>query len=124
MITETKDTANNNLTVEIPNDPALHVRDNTTLVGESRKEAHRPKESLTNPKSTLSIGCWNVRTMYATGKTAKVAKEMSNYGIDILGISEARWTGFGRVQVNNNETVIFSGKENAHEAGVALMMSK
>lgn len=32
---------------------------------------------------TIMKGNWNVRTMYATGATAQVAKEMREYKIDI-----------------------------------------
>ena len=37
---------------------------------ESHMEVHMQKDTLANPKITRRIGTWNVRTMYATGKTA------------------------------------------------------
>ena len=43
--------------------------------GESQLEAHGRKVSLANPKRTFRIGCWNVRTMFAGGRTAMVVKE-------------------------------------------------
>ena len=52
---------------------------------------------LLNPKSNCNIGTWNVQTMYSTSKTAQVIKEIGNYKLDILGISECRWTGSGRM---------------------------
>ena len=72
-----------------------------TGTGVSRKEACSLRESLATPKSimkigTWKIGTWNARTMYRIGKTAVVAREMRKYGIDVLGISECRWAGFGR----------------------------
>ena len=95
-----------------------------TSVGESRKEAHRLKQSLNKPKETLNVGNWNVRTMYAIGKTEQVAKVMKEYRLDVLGISECRWTGFGKVKLRTGETVIYSGREDGlHRNGVAIMMS-
>ena len=63
--------------------------------------------------------------MYSTGKTAEVTREMNRYNIDILGISECRWIGFGRLRTRNGETIIYSGRENdnEHYGGVALIMS-
>jgi hypothetical protein len=96
-----------------------------TLLGESRKEAQRPTASLVKPKQTLNIGSWNVRTMYTIGKSAQVARVMNDYKIDVLGISECRWTGFGKTKLSTGETVIYSGREDGiHRSGVAIMMSK
>ena len=39
------------------------------------------------------MATWNVRTMFQTGNTAEVEREMLLCRIDILGISERRWTG-------------------------------
>ena len=50
---------------------------------------------------------------------------MRNYNIDILGISECRWTGFGNIQTNTGENIIYSGREDGqHRNGVAIIMSK
>ncbi len=96
-----------------------------TSAGQSRKEACRLMESFAKPNLTINIGNWNVRTMYAIGKTAQVAKVMKDYSIDVLGISECRWTGFGKMKLNTGETVIYSGREDGiHREGVAIMMSK
>ncbi|GFR92148.1 craniofacial development protein 2 [Elysia marginata] len=57
-----------------------------TRLGESREEAQELTTPIVNPKSILNLGNWNVRTMYATGKAAQVAKEMSRYSMDILGV--------------------------------------
>ena len=38
--------------------------------GESQLEARGGKVSLANPKRNFRIGCWNVRTMFAGGRTA------------------------------------------------------
>ncbi len=43
-------------------------------------------------KNAIRIGAWNVRTLYEAGRTALVAREMEKYGLEILGLSEVRWT--------------------------------
>ena len=45
-------------------------------------------------KEQYCIGTWNVRSMNQ-GKLEVVKQEMARVNIDILGISERRWTGMG-----------------------------
>ena len=100
------------------------VRRSVTVAGQSRKEACNPKETFAHPKHKTRIGCWNVRTMYSDGKTEQVCKEMENYKIDILGISECRWNGMGKVKTVDQNLILFSGKEERHESGVAIILNK
>ena len=87
-----------------------------TTMGESRKGAHSPNNSLANPKTKVKVGCWNVRTMFSVG---------TRYGIGILGIGECRWSGFGRLKARTGETIIYSGRDDdVHQSGVAIIMSK
>ena len=95
-----------------------------TMVGESLREAQRPTRSLVTPKTILNVGHWNVRTMYRGGAAAQIAREMERYQLDILGISECRWTGAGRLKMDIGCTVVYSGDEQRHEGGVAIMMSQ
>ena len=77
-----------------------------------------------DPKKTIKVGTWNVRTMYQVSKTAQVIKEMDRYNIAIMGISECRWTGSGKT-VSSNHTIIFSGRaDDQHKEGVGLIMNK
>lgn len=94
------------------------------IVNESMTSSDRPRSYLLNPKHTINIAAWNVRTMYESSKAAQIAKEMRKYDIKILGISEARWTGNGKVRCSTGETIIYSGKENEHQSGVAIMINK
>ena len=55
-------------------------------------------------KEQYCIGTWNVRSMNQ-GKLEVVKQEMARVNIDILGISELRWTGW----VNLTQmTIIYS----------------
>jgi hypothetical protein len=52
------------------------------------------KSLIPNVTKQHTIGTWNARSMNI-GKLEIVKKEMENVGIDILGISELKWTGKG-----------------------------
>ena len=45
-------------------------------------------------KEQYCIGTWNVRSMNQ-GKLEVVKQEMARVNVDILGISELKWTGMG-----------------------------
>ena len=45
-------------------------------------------------KEQYCIGIWNVRSMNQ-GELEVVKQEMARVNIDILGISELKWTGMG-----------------------------
>ena len=47
-------------------------------------------------KEQYCIGTWNVRSMNQ-GKLEGVKQEMAKVNVDILGISELRWTGMGEI---------------------------
>ena len=78
--------------------------------GQIRKEAFDPTRSLTSPRHQLRVGLWNTRTMYETSKTAQVIGEMQRYRLNILGVSEVRWTGSGKYVAPTGETMYYSGK--------------
>ena len=44
-----------------------------------------------------------VLSIKLSGKAHQVAREMSRLGIVILGVSETRWTGTGKVQLVSGE---------------------
>ena len=72
-------------------------------------------------KEELSIGTWNVRTLWAAGKLDLLNMEMERYRCDILGIAEMRCTGAGEM---DGCSVIWSGDETKHEAGVGFLLNK
>ena len=47
-------------------------------------------------KEQYCIGTWNVRSMNQ-GKQEVVKQEMARVNVDILGISELKWTGMGEI---------------------------
>ena len=53
---------------------------------------------------------------------------MGNFKLHILGISECRWTGSGRIIIKNDTgksyTIIYSSQQDTHHSGVALKMHK
>ncbi|KAK2704823.1 hypothetical protein QYM36_017017 [Artemia franciscana] len=62
--------------------------------------------------------------MVQLSKTEQVVNEMDNYGLDILALSEVRWTGAGSQTLKKGSTILHSGTEKKKEAGVAIMLSK
>ena len=52
-------------------------------------------------KEQYCIGTWNVRSMNQ-GKLEVVKQEMARVNIDILGISELKWTGLGEFKSDDH----------------------
>ena len=93
--------------------------------GQSRKEAAVMTTGAVSAKTTTLIGFWNVQTMYEQGRLAQVIAEMKRYKLDILGVSESRWTKSARMKTTTGETVLYSGREDdLHHEGVAIIMKK
>ncbi|KAK2710079.1 hypothetical protein QYM36_013678 [Artemia franciscana] len=49
---------------------------------------------------------------------------MHNYDLNILALSEIRWTGVGKQHLDKGYTILHSGLENKKVAGVTIMLSK
>ena len=43
--------------------------------------------------------------MLAPGTTANIASEMSKYQLDLVGVTESRWPGSGRIKLTTGETI-------------------
>ena len=68
------------------------------------------------------VGTWNVRSMNQ-GKLEVVKQEMAKVNVDILGISEPKWTGMG--EFNSDDHYIYCcGQELLRRNGVAIMVNK
>ena len=73
-------------------------------------------------KEEYCIGAWNVRSMNP-GKLDVVKQEMEIINIDILGISELKWTGIG--EFNSDDHYIYHcGQESLSRNGVALIVNR
>ena len=68
------------------------------------------------------IGTWNVRSMNQ-GKLEVVRQEMARVNIDILGISELKWTGMGEFN-SNDHYIYYCRQESLRKNGVAIMVNK
>ena len=75
-----------------------------------RDGKNRSSENCINNRHNIRVGTWNVRTLARDGKFEEVEKEMKRMKLNILGISEARWTGAG-VTPSKDITFYYSGGE-------------
>ena len=73
-------------------------------------------------KEQYCMGTWNVRSMNQ-GKLEVVKQEMARVSIDILGISELRWTGMGEFN-SYDHYIYYCGQESLRRNGVAIMVNK
>ena len=68
------------------------------------------------------IGTWNVRPMNQD-KLDVVKEEMARVNIDILGISELKWTALGELN-SDGHCVYYCGQGSLRRNGVALRVNK
>lgn len=89
---------------------ALCSQEDNTALRQNMTRTITPKQSILSPKNIVKFGCWNVRTIYEPGKLAQVIKEMNEFHLEVLGISECRWTNSGAVVHNSRAKVYYSGR--------------
>ena len=73
-------------------------------------------------KEHYCMGTWDVRSMYQ-GKLEVVRQEMARVNIDILGISELKWTGMGEFN-SDNHYIYYCEQESLRRNGVAIIVNK
>ena len=73
-------------------------------------------------KEQYCIGTWNVRSMNQ-GKLEIVKQEMARVNVDILGISELRWTRMGEFN-SDDHYIYYCGQESLRRNRVAIMVNK
>ena len=73
-------------------------------------------------KEQYCIGTWNVRSMNQ-GILEVVNQEMARVNIDILGISEIKWTGMDEFN-SDDHYIYYCGQESLRRNGVAMMVNK
>ena len=96
--------------------PSNQGRVEKLATGQTSNTTHK----LKLVKNTLTVGTWNVQTLWAAGKLELLRNEMKRFRYDIIGISEVRWAGRGETQSGD---FIWSGEENTHTRGVGLLLS-
>ena len=73
-------------------------------------------------KEQYCIGTWNVRSM-SQGKLEVFKQEMARVNIDILGISELKWTGVGGFN-SDDHYIYYRGQESLRRNGEALKINR
>ena len=68
-------------------------------------------------KKQYCIGTWNVRSINQ-GKLGVVKQEMERVNVNILGISELKWTGMGEFN-SNDHYICYCGQESLRRNGVS-----
>ena len=68
------------------------------------------------------IGTWNVRSMNQ-GKLEVVKQERARLNVNILGISELKWTGMGEFN-SDDHYIYYCGQESLRRNGVAIIVNR
>ena len=73
-------------------------------------------------KEQYCIRTWNIRSMNQ-GKLEVVKQEMARVNIDILGISELKWTGMGKFN-SDDHYIYYCRQESLRRNGVTIIVNK
>ena len=73
-------------------------------------------------KKQYCIGTWNVRSMNQC-KLEVVKQEMARVNVNILEISEIKWTGMGEFN-SDDHCIYYCGQESLKRNGVVIMVNK
>ena len=99
------------------------------MKGWSQSKNNTPVLDVTGDRSKVQcckeqycIGTWNVRSMNQ-GKLEVVKQEMARVNVNILGISELKWTGMGEFN-SDDHYIYYCGQESLRRNGVAIMVNK
>ena len=92
------------------------------------KQKQYPDVDVTGDRSKVQcckvpycIGTWNVRSMNQ-GTMEVVKQEMARVNIDILGISELKWTGMGEFN-SDDHYIYYYGQDSLRRNGLAIMVN-
>ena len=93
------------------------------------KEKQYPVVDVTSDRSKVRcckeqdcLGTWNVRSMNQ-GKLEMVKQEMPRVNVDILGMSELKWTGMGEFN-SDDHYIYYCGQKSLRRNGVAIMVNE
>ena len=73
-------------------------------------------------KEQCYIGTWNIRFM-TQGKLEVVKQEMARVNVNILGISELKWTGMGKFN-SDAHYIYYCGQESLRRNAVAIIVNE
>jgi hypothetical protein len=60
----------------------------------------------------MSLGTWNVRSIYRSGSLITVARELAKYKLDLVGVQEVSWDKEGTVRAGECTFFYDKGQEN------------
>ena len=93
------------------------------------KQKEYPAVDVTGDRSKIKwykeqycMVTWNVRSMNQ-GKLEVVKQEMARVNVNILGISELKWTGMGEFN-SDDHYIYYCEQESLRRNGVAIMVNK
>ena len=93
------------------------------------KQKQHPVVEVTGDRSKVQwckkqycIGTWNVRSMNQ-GKLEVVKQEMAGVSVNMLGISELKWTGMGEFNWDDHY-IYYCGQESLRRNGVTIIVNK
>ena len=84
------------------------------------KQKQHPVLDVTGDGSKVRL--WNVRSMNQ-GKLEVVKQEMVRVNVDILAISELKWTGMGEFN-SDDHYIYYCGQESLRRNGIAIIVNK
>ena len=97
--------------------------------GMEPKQKQYPAVDVTGDRSKIRcckeqycIRTWNLRSMNQ-GKLEVVKQEMARVNVDILGISELKWSGMGELN-SDDHYIYYCGQESLRRNGVAIIANK
>lgn len=92
----------------------------------SKTEEKRKTGLLFHAKCNCRIACWNVLTLGPLSPQSlpltSVLRTMQQRNIEVLAVSESRWTGQGVTKIGFY-TILHSGSSSAQVHGVAIILS-
>ena len=93
------------------------------------KEKQYPVVDVTSDRSKVRcckeqdcLGTWNVRSMNQ-GKLEMVKQEMARVNVDILGMSELKWTGMGEFN-SDDHYIYYCEQESLKRNRVVITVNK
>ena len=87
---------------------ALHT---VRLQGGGDRCATGAKIAIRLLKEGTTIGAWNACSLLSCGKVQEPTHKLKRYRLNILGLAEVGWTGFGEITVDEEHTIWYCGAD-------------